>query len=1212
MKAEYCSFLKPVRGQFVNMPNPAMQGSPRVASRDLIRLWLKLALVVVFLGVTTRLAFAADTGTISGTVQDAQGSVVPGVLVQLTCVETGVVQTVETDAAGFYRFPALPLGHYNAVFSKTGFEKFETTGLLIDVDTALHADAVLKVGSTSEQITVSTTEAQVDTESAQVGEVIGGKEMTDLPLNGRAYTDLLALQPGVVPFQAAEFGAEQPSNQLNNGLLSISGAQNTHSGFMVNGANTVEGYSGGTYLVPTLDSIAEFRIISADANAEYGNYSGGLVNVVTKSGTNQFHGNLFEFLRNPDFDASDYFAKVKDTLHQNQFGATAGGPIWRNKMFFFGDWQSWRQSVGASSGKQFVPTSTEITGNFSDEASLLSGKVSGPYFASLLSQRLGYTVTNGEAYYTSGCTSSSQCVFPNATIPQSAWSPVAPFIIKLIPPQTVPPSGGNPGYLVATAPSTLKDDKGGARIDADTKFGTISGYYHVDPWNNLNPYPGWGGSTVPGFPAEANGKAQLYVVSLTSRFGSTAVNVLNGNWAKNNNSNLNSAAHGGTSPQSIGFASPADGGIYTEAPAYENYPSISFNGFGVGPPNTVLVQNNNLYQVQDDFSKVIRSHTFKFGGAYHWDKVDIGHFNNASNGAFGFNGEESGIDFADMLIGAPQYYYQGAPALLNLRNYYLGIYGQDSWRVNHHLTANLGLRWDVDPWWEEAHNASPIIRLGVQSSTYPTAPLGYVFPGDSGVPRRSGALTRFNNFGPRFSLAYTPHFNDGILHSIFSDEGKSSIRAGFGMYYTNVEGANTFNFAAPPTHLFYDNYTPVLFEKPFVDRDSGAALVQRFPLPPVNPATVNWALYTPLNSYSSPRKIALTPYEEHIDLSIERQLASNLILDVTYVGTLGHHLIVAADNNPGNPALCLSVSQPAETTDGVTCGPNGELGVYHPVSGGTIDGTRGPYGPDFGDNGDELNIGNSAYNAFEASLRRTGARLTVLLSYTWSKSIDNGSGFGDQVFDYGDHNYFRGPSYYDLPQSFAASYTWEIPFDLLFKANNPATRGWNISGLTQFSSGVPIVVNENDDQSLTGNTGLTFAGTTDEPVLKYGTGQSFYGDKNPRHGNSFVNNSLFSQEPLGGQGNSPHRFLHGPGLDNWNLALLKDIKLHESMSLEFRAEFFNAFNHTQFYGGGVVNGNTAPFSTLPSGATVPSPTFGSIGNDAGGPRLGQLALKFTF
>ena len=298
-------------------------------------------------------------------------------------------------------------------------------------------------------------------------------------------------------------------------------------------------------------------------------------------------------------------------------------------------------------------------------------------------------------------------------------------------------------------------------------------------------------------------------------------------------------------------------------------------------PTPFLPRTTTCTGCRTTFLRCIGSHTLKFGASTHWDKVDIAHPNNASNGAFGFSGEETGVDYADMLIGAPAYYYQGTPAVLNLRNYYVGIYGQDSWRVNTHLVANLGLRWDVDPFWEDAHNASPVVQLGIQSTQYPTAPTGYVFPGDAGVARRSGALTRFNNFGPRISLAYTPHVDDGFMHSIFGDEGKSSIRAGFGMYYTNVEGANTFNFSAPPTHLFYDNSAPVLFEKPFLNRDSGVSLVQRFPLPPVNPSTIDWSLYEPLGGNSNPLRISKTPYSEHIDLSFERELAANMVFSVS-------------------------------------------------------------------------------------------------------------------------------------------------------------------------------------------------------------------------------------------------------------------------------------------------------------------------------------------
>jgi hypothetical protein len=1159
-----------------------------------------LALAVLILGFSATSAFAQDRGNISGTVVDPQGAIIPDATVQARNTGTNVIQTTQSDSAGFFRFPVVALGTYEVTITKTGFARFIKTNIVIDVDTAARADAVLKLGSTTEQVTVSTTEAQVDTENQQLGEIIGGQEMVDLPLDGRAYTDLLALQPGVLPYQVALFGAEEPANSLNNGLVSMAGAQDTHSGFTVNGANTVEGYSGGTFLIPTLDSISEFRIITGNANAEYGNYAGGLVNVATKSGTNGFHGNLFEFLRNTDFDAKNYGSPTRGVYHQNQYGATVGGPLWRNKAFFFGDWQSTRQIIGQITGNELVPPTSDRTGSIANPATQLTKVVSGPYFASILSSRLGYAVTNGEPYYTSGCTSGTACVFPNGVIPTTAWDPVSPHIVPLIPQQNHAPVGQTPGYFVTSANAeTLNDDKGAVRIDYNSKYGQIFGYYHLDPWTNALPYAG---GSLPGFPGISNGKAQIYVVGLTNQFGSTAVNVLNGSLTINTNIQGNTSAGAGETPASLGFASPTDLGIFSVAPGYVGLPPFNFNNYSVGPPNSIISQYDNLREIQDDFSKVFGTHTIKVGMSYHFDKVDIAHPNNASNGDFSFNGEETGYDWADMLIGAPSTYYQGAPAQLNLRDYYVGIYGQDTWRVKTNLTLNLGLRWDVDPYWEDAHNASPVVLLGVQSTTYPTAPTGYVFPGDAGVARRSGSLTRFNNFGPRFGIAYTPHSDDGILHKIFGAQGQSSIRAGYGMYYTNVQGANTFNFAAAPTHLFYYNSSPALLFQPFQNRDSGVPFGQRFPLPQVAPADVDWANYEPI-SEDNPLPLEKTPYEEHVDLSIERALGSKMVLTVTYAGTFGHHMIVSGDANPGNPALCLSVSQISEVTDGVTCGPNGENGVYHPIpsinGGQTINGTRAPFGPDFGDTANQLDVGNSSYNAFETTLRRTGTRLSMLLSYTFSKAIDNGSGWGDQVFEYGNRNAFRAPSQYDLPNNFSASYTWEMPWDLAFRKDNQLTRGWKISGLTQYSSGVPIEIQETDDQSLTGNSGLIFYGTTDEPVLNYTSGKSFYGDKNPRHGNLYINPSLFSMEPLGGQGNAPRRMLHGPGLDNWNMALLKDVKFHETMGFEFRAEFFNIFNHAQWYGAGIVGGYY---------------NFGNLGIVGGvsAPRIGQLAAKFNF
>ena len=1156
--------------------------------------YARLVSLVAILGfaVVAPKVFAAVTGSISGTAHDSQGAVLPGVTVTLTNIQTGVVQKIVTDSVGFYNFPAVSVGQYSLVFDRAGFKSFQQTDIVINVDTAARIDAILGVGTTQEQVTVRSTQVEVNTVNSQIGEVISNREMTNMPLNGRAYTDLLALQPGVNPINVAQFGSEAPANSLNNGLLSISGARDSNSGFMVNGANVVEGNAGGTFLIPTLDSIAEFRIITSNAGAEYGNYSGGLVNVVTKSGTNQFHGDAFEFFRNTNLDGRNYFDPTRGVFKQNQFGGTVGGPIWRDKMFFFADYQGTRQTIGVSTGLVLVPSSADLTGDLSDQAASLTGSANGAYWANTLSARLGYPVTPGEPYYTPGCTSSTACVFPNAVIPKSAWSTVSPNVLKLL------PAANDGNYFTTSANSeTLTEDKGSVRVDANTRFGLLSGYYHWDPWNNPSPYSGYGGSSVPGFPNITTGKAQLIVFSDTTTFRNNMVNVFNASYTRNKN--VSGLTGTGPALNTLGFASAQDEGIYQLSTQYQNWPVMSFNNYTLGAPESIVSQYNNTYQLQDEFSVVIRAHTLKFGGDYHWDQVDISHPNNASNGGFGFSGTETGYDFADMLIGAPDYFFQGTQAGLNLRSFYLGIYGEDSWRVSPNLTINYGLRYEVTPYWADNHNRSPVVLFGKQSTQFPTAPTGFLFPGDAGVPHHL-AFIRWNNLAPRLGLAYSPDVQDGVLHRIFGKHGDSSIRAGWGIYYTNIQGANTFNFAAPPYSLFYFASAPPMFSQPFITRASGQNLGQRFPLPPVDPSNVNWAAYEPFNEDVNPPLQNPTPSEIHTDFSFQRALASNTLLTMSYVGTFGRHLLLNADQNQGNPALCLSLSQTSQVAPGTAqCAPFGENGVYYPAGGGVVNGTRAPFGPEFGGNGLTLDVGTSSYNALQMSLRHSTDRLALLVSYTYSKALDDGSSFGDQIVLGLPSNHYYGLSAYDLRHNFVASYTYELPFDYLFHADNRLTRGWKLSGIAHFTTGVPVQISESDDRSLLGSTGNSpVAGAPDEPLLAPG---KIAGDHNPRHLQPYFNTSLFSQENLGELGNSPRRFFNGPGLNNWDMALLKSVRVTERTSAEFRAEFFNAFNHTQFYGISSVDGN---FNDGPG-------AFGHV-TDAANARVGQIAVKFYF
>jgi hypothetical protein len=1159
----------------------------------------KIVLLVMFFGFAASMVFAQTTGSISGTVRDAQGAVVPGTAVQLRNTSTGVARTIQTNSVGFYNFTALPVGHYDITFQKTGFANYVQTDIIVNINTARQVDAVMPVRAQTEQVTVRATQLAVNTETTEMGEVIGGQQIVDMPLNGRAYTDLLALQPGVVPVNESQYGSLSPADTLNNGILSISGSRDVESGFLLNGANTVEGFTAGTTLIPTLDSIAQFRIITSNGSAKFGNYSGGLIDIVTKSGTNRFHGDAFEFYRNTDLDAANYFGGQRGIYHQNQFGGTVGGPILHDRLFFFVDYQGTRQSIGITSSRVLVPSVADKTGDLSDSPNFTGvgnpnwqpSVVNGPYFAGVLSSRLGYTVTAGEPYYLPGCSNTATCVFPNAIIPQAAWAPPSAATLKIIP----DPNAGQ-YWNSSAAAQILQDDKGAIRIDSNTRLGAISGYYHDDPWVYNNPY----GDTFAQFPFPSLGKAQLYVASLTNAFGANMVNVLTASYFRNKNTA--GGPQPGPSLASLGYAAPADDGIYRTA-AFQNYPSMGLNNYNLGSLGYETTQIDNTYQFQDDFTKVVGTHTLEFGADYHWDQINYLHVN---NGEIYFNGTETGYDFADLLIGAPNFYEQGTPGNMGLRNFYLGIYGQDSWRVSRSLTFNYGVRYEVIPYWAQApyfggptKSGNSVVLLGKQSTQFPTAPPGYLFAGDDGVPLHD-ANTRWNNFGPRVGLAWAPDFSDSsFLHTVFGDRGKTSIRTGYGMYYTTAIAANAYNFNAPPFGLFYESPAPPMLAQPFLTRSSGQDNHQRFPIPPItNPASVNWAQFEPISSIRNPLINAATPYEEHVDFSVERSITQNALFSASYVGTFGRHLIQNADQNQGDPALCLSVSQPSEVTDGVTCGPSGENGVFHPVGGGVINSTRGPLGPLFTGEGLQLNTGTSSYNALQSSFRYQGARLSTLLSYTFSKAMDSGSGFGEQIIIGLPANHFWAISSFDMTHIFAASYTYELPFDALFRTDNRAVRGWKLSGITHFTSGLPVEIQETDDRSLRGNTGNSpFSGSTDQPVIAPGP---IYADRNPRHGHSYFNTSRYSLEPLGGQGDTPRRFFHGPGVDDWDLALLKDTKIHEDMMVEFRAEFFNAFNHAQFYGSQAVDGNVNDGSS-----------FGQV-NSAADPRIGQLALKYIF
>jgi hypothetical protein len=1166
-------------------------------------------------------AWAGEGGKISGTAKDRSGAVIPKVTVTAIDSGTGFEQTVTTDDEGFYSFPSLPIGRYDLEFEAAGFAPYRRTGVVVDANTALTIDASLQVGQENEAVTVTDSQVHVETSSTQMGEVITGSQMTGVPLNGRSFTDLLALQPGVAPatsitsdtVQDVGASALSPSGDLNPGTISINGQREFANAFIVNGSDVEEDVNMGAAIVPNLDSIAEFRILTSDFDAEYGEFTGGQINVVTKSGTNQFHGDVFEFLRNTDLDARNFFSPTRGVFDQNQFGGTLGGPLRKNKIFFFADYQGTRLTQGVDTGQIPVPSVQDESGNLSDIASSFmtvdqngnptSTTVSGPYWASLLSQKLDYSVVAGEPYYTPGCTSSTLCVFPNATIPKSAWSAPAMNLLKYIP----VPNNSNGTFSTSAYNQILSDDKGAYRLDANTRWGLMSAYYSLDGWSQNNPYPvAQGGANVPGFNALYTGRSQLIDLGDTKTLSATAVNEFHFSFMRDANDLGKPVGGVGVSLASQGFVvGQGTSGIVPLSPSTEGVESVGFNSFTIGTNTNELKQTNNTFQWLDNFSKVLGTHTLKFGGEFHYDQVNVNAIAQF-NGSFLFFGTETGSDFADFLLGIPSQYNQSQLQPFYGRNKYAGLYAQDSWRMTRNFILNYGLRWDrIEPWYEKYNQIATFVP-GQQSVVFPGAPAGILYPTDSGVPRTLAPPGNLD-FAPRVGIAYSPSASgDGVLSKLLGGPGKTSIRASYGMFYSAIEALTIGVMSAnAPYGTTYTSPAPPLFSEPFVTAASGQDLGQYFPvtLAPLNTsashpdADVNWAQFEPITGLPNYPTSNRIPYTEEYMLSLERGFGANAVLSVNYVGTEGHRLLVLQEANPGNPALCLFLSNPANLASGqVPCGPFGEDTTYTTSTGQVYNGTRGPLGSNFGSNANQATIGNSNYNALQITFRHSSKRLNVLAGYTFSKSEDDSSNVGEEVNPL-NPGLSKALSAFDVKHNFVVSYSYEIPFERLLRATNRLTEGWELSGVTHFSSGLPVTLVNYGDNSLLGSepNGINNYGV-DEPDY---AGAPLDLDSNPRNGQSYFNTAQFTENALGTPGTAPRRFFYGPGMDNYDMALLKNLRLTESKSLQFRVEAFNIFNHAQFFGPQAVDGNIA------------SSTFGQV-ISAAPPRLVQLGAKFLF
>jgi hypothetical protein len=595
------------------------------------------------------------------------------------------------------------------------------------------------------------------------------------------------------------------------------------------------------------------------------------------------------------------------------------------------------------------------------------------------------------------------------------------------------------------------------------------------------------------------------------------------------------------------------------------------------------VQAENIYEVSDAFSRITGKHGFKAGGEIHANLINT-HPDVVFNGSFAFNGSETGLDFADFLLGVASSYTQGQARSFYNRNLYMAAFAQDSWKVVPTLTLNYGVRWDrIRPWQEKFNQLQTLVK-GEQSLVFPGAPQGLVFPGDPGVPRSLAAAR--NNFAPRLGLAYTPSSTTSWLRKLTGPAGETSIRAGFGIFYTAYEGLSAGIMSAnPPYGYTYTSAAPPLFTSPFTVAASGADAGQRFPLQNVtygasqsNPnASVDWSNFEPLVGIPAVDPRDVTPYAEHWMASVERQLGASTLASISYVGAASHHLLALEEANAADPALCLSLGT-------AVCGPFNEQAA------------RTQFSPAFGSVELQRTIANASYNALEATLNHHAHNLSLLASYTFSKSIDQSAGLPEPVNPV-NTSLSRALSSFDLRHNLVASFQYELPRRKDGRRLNWLATGWAVAGIARLTSGLPVTLLNNNDTSLLGTipNGINNNGV-DTPAW---SGKSLSLNRNPRGGAPVFDATQFTLPALGIMGNARRRFFSGPGMENLDATLTRTIPMPRIHTLEVRVEAFNLMNHAQFFGAAAVEGN------------ISSGSFGTAVS-AMPPRLMQLAMRYRF
>ncbi len=1093
-------------------------------------------LTILFVAVLGALPAAAQftTASLGGRITDPSGATVPAARVAVRNTATGVTYRTTSKSTGEYVFPALPVGTYELTVTRDGFETYIQAGIILTVNEAATQTVVLHVGGVNEKVTVTANTPLVTTRSATTGQLVNQQSIVNLPLDGREAQNLLFLVPGAndVTNDYCGVGCEggaYPGEQYAN----VNGGGPNGVNYQLDGTDNNDTYMNTNLPFPDPDAVEEFNVQTGNMSAEYGNAISGVVDIVTKSGTNQFHGDAFDFVRNYVFDARNFFAPTRDTLKQNQFGGTLGGPIKRDKLFFFASYQGTRTRTAPNGNIAFVPTMAERGGDFGDLCSTYdsSGLCTDPNGTQLTNPITGAAIP-----------------YNNLTQAGLTLSTAAQKLTQYLP---LPNAGGHELNYLGAANDT-NDNQFLGKIDYTLGKQHISGKYFYTKF--VEPAVPMTNNDILTIQSNAN-QVRVQTVSVNDAVVASS-NLLFNTWFGWNQQ------RGGYIP-GVPFSADALGSNIAPSPSPQL--TILVDGyFDVIGPN-VGNYNRGDQTLREVVTWIKGNHQVSFGGEML--RVDAPISNQyLEGGSFEFGGTFTGNNLADFMLGDVSIFNQGGGIYANITGYNWDAFIQDDWRVTPRLVLSGGLRWQPLIPYTDSHNRLPCFEPGEQSTLYPNAPLGLLLAGDPNCPRGTYYRT-LDSFAPRIGFAYR-----------LTDDGKTSLRGGAGYYFQPPETLSYQDDAGTPP--FAPIITLPVGGQPYVSFDDpyGSAGI-------ANPFPQDFGPNLPSSSFQFPLPATLAyffslhfkmPEITIWNLTLERQLGKTWLARAAYFGNKGTHLFGTSDQEPMADI---------------------NAGIY------ALGGQR-PY-PDFGPIGMIDSSYNSNYNSLQLSLeKQTSYGLSLLADYTWAKALDDFSESVNSESFYATNPFDRNANYGlsadDVANSVKISGTWEIPHFHRNGAADKLLNGWAIAPIITWQSGMPFSIMCGCDNSETGD----YVDRADfAPGATLATAKLDPGRPHAELIQEYFNPAAFTENAPGTFGDTGKNILIGPGLFNTDVALLKNTKIGERYTLQFRAEAFNAFNNVNF-------GQPDDFVT--NGLPSAGGTFGTITNTSTNPRIMQLALKLLF